>query len=127
MNHLFVEVSASVIQADAESATPQYRCVDGRNLRPGVWATIVYELSALQTDGGRALAGGFYAVLWPMGEGAPRYDEGPFYFGPFASKRAADALIGDVSARAGESIQGIESGVPKMRRHPTRQESRGAP
>lgn len=111
MNYLYVEVSASVVRANAESGEPQFRCVDGRMLRPGVCAAIVTEFPAWRAADGQARARGFYAVLWPMGEGAPRYDEGPFCFGPFHSRRMADELIREVSAVGAETspAYGVET------------------
>lgn len=67
-------------------------CAPGE-LAPGTYATVVLKLPASQIDDGRALARGFYAVLWPMTDALAEQAAGPRCFGPFPSLGQASEFI----------------------------------
>lgn len=75
----------------------RYVCVDGSRLKPGRYATVVIELPPSQAQNGSPLVRGYYAVFWPMDPGSPDDDARPQYFGPYRSRRNADALIFELS------------------------------
>lgn len=113
MNYLIVKISADAAWVDTGLHEPRYLSVDGSVLTPGIYASAVMELPASQTMDGRPLARGFYAILWPMDERAPQYEESPLYFGPFLSRRKADALVREASADA-PSAPDVRSGAASV-------------
>lgn len=62
-------------------------------IAPGAYATVVLKLPASRAADGRALPCGFYAVLWPMHDDAPKYEILPRYIGPFPSAGRASEFI----------------------------------
>ncbi|MGQ0502758.1 MAG: hypothetical protein ACT4P0_09195 [Panacagrimonas sp.] len=99
--------------------------VDGIAPVPGEYATTVLELPASQTLDGRPLVRGYYAVLWPMDETVPRYDECPLYFGPFVSRQVAGQLVDEIVASGSVRIPEYQQAParpertqPRKSRHP---------
>lgn len=97
MPYTLVNVLEPAFRLDTRSSASPGLSVDGTALVPGEYASTVMELPASQTFDGQPLVRGFYAVLWPMDETAPRYDQRPSYFGPFPSQSKARAFVDEVA------------------------------
>lgn len=105
MTYWVVNVARASSRSAGTVGPERYTCVDGSLLEPGAYATVVVELPPSQAPNGSSLARGYYAVFWPMDLESPIYDARPQYFGPFASRALADALIFEVSSGTERSYQ----------------------
>lgn len=103
MTYVIVTVQSQAPRASAAADERPRVCVDGAELGAGVYATVVIELPHSQSCDGGPLGRGYYAVFWPMDTEAPLYQERPKYFGPFAYRKMAEALIFEVSSGALEA------------------------
>lgn len=110
MSYLIVNVSHRGEDLDSVPGRPDLRCVDGRLLRPGTYASQVQQITAPDTVDGRQVTIGYHAVLWPMDRHAPLYEQRPQLFGPFVSRARAEAFILEVSTEV-EPFEGARPGV----------------
>ena len=96
MSYQIVSVSRRGGVPNAAREGQEIRCVDGRPLRAGTYASQVKPVLSAHEANATLETLGFHAVLWPMDQHAPLYEERPQRFGPFASRARALAFILEV-------------------------------
>ena len=89
------------------------RIVDGRMLYDSRCKPHAYKLA----EGAPPLATGYYVVLWPLGDAAPRFDPSARYFGPFPAEEDARRAFSQLME---EMIEGkSDAAVPQIEQHGT--------